>query len=379
MSRSALRSFVGSVLALALALALTACGGAVPEDSAPATGSGKADSLFPNTGEPVGQLSFLSHNVPADTRIYLDGESVSPVDATTLTAGDHEVALREGGEGRIVTVKPGEKTTVELWGVVPRSRGPFRLGPYEPDLGPNVSLALYNGDLQLGVVKQTVDRFVSFRNVVGCGYLAEGAQKPGYVVEQVASSTGDVFPKAPSDIARGSFQYQPTVKTFPDYNPGERWISTGGDSPDVLATRTLDERLLVARNSPRKYAELANGLLFLSGVVQQILPTPYLLWVNGTYVFVSIPESYSSVELPVRRLNVDHVHDVQDDGSKLKVPGDFSVEWRQPSGDYVALPTAQSVPTQHGVDLVPGHYRVTVRHTPTGSSTLEPHIYEVDL
>lgn len=113
-------------------------------------------------------------------------------------------------------------------------------------------------------------------------------------------------------------------------------------------------------------------------VANPVHPSPYFLWLNGTYKIYDVKPG-AIVDLEVRRLDVDDVAVTREDGTTFSQKGSYSVEWRQPDGTYVTIPLLQQRSTRTGVDLVPGHYRVTVDYTTAEPPGSKQDVYEIDL
>lgn len=107
----------------------------------------------------------------------------------------------------------------------------------------------------------------------------------------------------------------------------------------------------------------------------------YNLYLNGTFTEV-IGKANSVVEIPVRRLDVADVEVADEDGNTVTVHGTYSVKWFAPTasgGMWIAAEEAQNLPTNTGVDVVPGKYEVTVTYPRHEEPTPGVSVYALEI
>lgn len=382
-----------SALALPIALILSACNTPDPVDHSPdgPAGDGKEDTLFPIGQENLGYLivepadgSALGLS-PIPAHVGVDTKNVAYGAKTRLPAGLHTVgwALATGeGLGSMQASVVAKTDTVVV--------------------GAGLHV---NGSLDFPVTFGAKLR-VTTPWVVG-GSVLQRAAEPGRFVpvgpgqftfalsveefgaapiwsDSVTLAAGEVksMDLAPPDL-RGTVHIQPPTRAFPPAR-SETWFATSRSySPETLASyptqgKTYREKYLLNPSTWASNVGASATELDYTVLAKPAWKQGYFLWLNGTYATFEV-EPGKTTTVRWQRLDVDDVEVTREDGSKFRTAGTYSIEWLNPAGTYVAWPDLQKLPTKTGVDLVLGHYRVTVAYT-----TLEPpgpkqDVYELDL
>lgn len=380
-----------AALALPFALLFTACNTPEPVDETRSGGGGKEDTLFPTGTENLGYLVVQ----PADgsalgltsipVGVYVDSKKVPYGSKTRLPAGGHTVGWgTEAGDWTgSMPVNVAVSTTTEVVGAGLHVNGSL---DFPVTFGSKLRVTSAFGTGTAVFARATEPgRFVP----VGPGdynfeIALEELYTPPVWSEVVSLAAGEVksIDLSPPEL-RGKIQIKPPTRAFPSAKQ-ETWFAASlfysGETLAGYPTqgRAYREKYLV---NPSTWA--ANVGALATDLEHTVLgktawPRGYFLWLNGTYANFEVAPGGTTV-VQMQRLDVDDVEVTREDGTKFRTAGTYSIEWLNPAGNYVAWPELQKLPTKTGVDLVPGHYRVTVAYT-----TLEPpgpkqDVYEIDL
>lgn len=370
---------------LALTSLLLACheGGSVDSVS-PVPSDGKTDTLVPTGTQDVGYVTFL----PADGSAL--GLSAVPA---SLEIGGLPVTF-----GQKVKVAPGQTwVTIVLTETQLRLVFPVWIKPKQ-DLvtqtaGLHVTGYEYAWSTTFGPSVDDQDSIsrevISLASTPGLfvpvapGPLKFAQAVDGKVIwKQVATleagKVQDVAVDRPDPTA--TFTFESPTRLFPDAR-SETYFSTGKYQPEVLSV--LLDQPVTTRETYLRYYNRSLLLEWLAPDDLQVAANPinkqqYFVWLNGTYTKHFIPAGTVQT-VAIRRLDVDDVVVTNEDGTTFTTPGTYTVEWQQPDLSYRKIPSLATLPTKTGVDLVPGHYRVTVEHVSAGLPSHKTNVYEMDL
>lgn len=380
-----------TALALPLGLLLAACNTPEPVENTDSSGGGKEDTLFPIGSENLGYLVVQQPDgsavglSQAASRLFVDGKPASFGATTRLPAGSHSVvwSLENGSPTGSMSATAVAKTTTVVVGAGIHVSGaldfPVTFGsklrsttPWEPNS------YVFEAASEPG-------RFVP----VGPGDFAfslslEDFNTPPLWSNVVTLASGEVkaVDLSPPEL-RGKIVIKPPTRMFPTVRQETWFAASRSYSAETLASYPVQggayrEKYLL---NPSSWAENVGKLA--SDLEHTVLGNTawtrgYFLWLNGTYVNLEVAPGGTTV-VQMQRLDVDDVEVTREDGTTFRTEGRYSIEWLTPAGTYVVWPELQNLPTKTGVDLVAGHYRVTVSY-----NTLEPpgpkqDVYEIDL
>lgn len=369
----------------ALTSLLLACheGGAV-DSAAPVPSDGKTDTLVPTGTQDVGYVTIL----PADG---------SPLGLTSVPAS-LEIDGLPVSFGQKVKVAPGQtwvtivltdtqlRVVVPVWikpkqDLVTHTAG-LHVTDYDYAWSTTFGPSVYDQDSitrELVSLASAPGRFVP----VAPGPLKFAQAVDGKIIwKQVATLEAgqviDVAVDRPDPTA--TFTFESPVRLFPDAR-SETYFSTGKYQPEVLSALLGDSGAIV--EDYLRYYNTSLRLDWLAPDDLQVAANPinkqqYFVWLNGTYTKHFIPAGAVQT-VAIRRLEVDDVVLANEDGTTFTTPGTYTVEWQRPDLSYRSIPSLQDLPTKTGVDLVPGHYRVTVDHVSAGLPSHKTAVYEMDL
>lgn len=379
------------VLPTALGLLLAACNTPEPVERTDPSGDGKEDTLFPTGTENLGYLvvqppdgSALGLS-PIPSRPTVDNQSLMYGAKIRLAAGTHGVgwALETNESlGYMPVTVIASMETVAIGAGLHLSGSldfPVTFGSQLRATTP------WGGGAYVFERASEPGRFVP---IAPGEYLfalsLEDFNAPALWSNLVTLASGEVqsVDLAPPDM-RGKVVIKPPKRMFPSVRQETWFAASRSYSAETLASYPTQggayrEKYLLnpstwATNVGALAADLEHTVLGNTAWTRG-----YFLWLNGTYANFEVAPGGTTI-VQMQRLDVDDVEVTREDGTTFRTQGTYSIEWLSPSGAYVAWPELQKLPTKTGVDLVPGHYRVTVAYT-----TLEPpgpkqDVYEIDL
>lgn len=374
------RTLSALLLSVAASLGAAACGPADTDESSTAAPGDdeKADTLNPTGSDKLGRLTVVAPD-PGTTGLVATHPSAYLVDnqivykaptATRLTAGKHLVGLylHNGPAYDLaeVTLEKGKTTELRLAGL-----HLDHLWDYTTTIG-------------------LAPRWVPTR--LGADFAYAGA--PGAFLELMAQPLSLAL-QADKELAR--FDFTPEAGKVVSYDVAipEPRIAMPVTTPDRTLPTAVSARFVRALYLPANrilstYGSGAilrsDGVKLVDGAMHSALGSDktaqhYIVYLNGTWAELT-GAAGTSVEVPVRRLDVRDVEVDDEDGNVTTTRGKWSLEWFAPTtsgGMWIAAEEAQQLLTNTGVDVVPGKYKVTVTYPRQEQPSPGTSVYEIEI
>ena len=386
------RTFLTSGLAalLTFSAACDAPSGAV--DPLAGDNGGKEDSLFPNGTDKLGYLKIVPADgtalglTPADNTSYLvDGAgNADPTAPVRLVEGVRRVRIQAPsvtmgipyGSTEVVIEKT--KTTELLLAGLHVNN----YVEYQTTLGPQ---------LQWVVIK---DHLVSADALVAANTAGRFLQIPPepFRIDLRGDQVIELFPITPKggEIVQPDLAVADPRVTFVVSKPDRTLPNAIANQAVLWATPKSLDYLFPNANASHQWAyhqlagydyKLTKDGESYTAIANKNTAFHYYLSVGTMMVEVSGTPG-STVEAPLRRLDVNHVDVELETGATMTYKGKWSVARQIPTittPAYDPIPELKDLPTGTGVDVVPGKYRVTVSYERQELPSPDVKTYEIEI
>lgn len=402
-----MRRVVHSALAaIAAAFAFAACGDGISNDAGDTPSHGKTDSLFPDGADVLGRITIVpltlpnvipvqSYEIARDPLglrrdVYQTFDGMAPTNFR-VDGGKHWVMAGSGVRGAssaVIDVKAKETVTIALSGLHVDG---YREYP-----------------VSLGITPQWTSGGRADVLIDAAKALSPGpfATTPGTYVQVlpgafsyqlfgdtiIADRPVDVAPGALTDVdlaipdPRVTFQVSTPTRALPDAAP----VSYLGDGnrltqptfvalPQALPCETPGAGGHYYSSCIQTFNGSGKQASRVTAIGSNVTAQRYYLAVNGFYVEIK-GDAGTTVEAPLRRLDVHDIAVEIEDGSTQTYKGTWTLEYFWPAAkQYVTADWFKNIPTGTGVDLVPGKYRATVSYERGQQPSPDVKVYDVEI